>query len=206
MAHAGEWFGNVKTKELAQLKVSPEETGGRRLEAELWLQPGGAVLGEHVHDHLHERFTVLEGELWVVLDGERSVAGPGTVVDVPPGRAHDWSNHGATVAHVRVEVEGQPPTVVRFTELIEVVFGLANTGHTDEAGKPTPLWLAATATEYRDVMRLTSPPAIVQRAVLGPLAAVARRRGCDPRAGWLHGPGSPARVPAPSAPPSHVVS
>ena len=99
MAHAGEWFGNVKTKELAQLKVSPEETGGRRLEAELWLEPGGAVLGEHVHDHLHERFTVLDGELMVVLDGERSVAGPGTVVDVPPGRSHDWSNHGATVAH-----------------------------------------------------------------------------------------------------------
>ena len=206
MAPAGDWFQNVKTKELAQLKVSPEETGGRRLEAEVWLQPGAAVMAEHVHDHLRERFTVLDGELSVIVDGELSVAGPRAVVDVPSGRAHDWSNRGATVAHVQVEVEGEPPMALRFVEMIEVVFGLANTGHTDDAGKPTPLWLAAVATEYRDVMRLTSPPAVVQRVVLGPLAAVARRRGCDPRARWLHGPGGPAHVPAPSAPPSQVAT
>ena len=186
MAPAGDWYQNVKTKELAQLTVSPEETGGRRLEAEVWLQPGAAVMGEHVHDHLRERFTVLDGELSVILDGELSVAGLGGVVDVPSGRAHDWSNRGATVAHVQIEVEGEPPMALRFVE--------------------TPLWLAAVATEYRDVMRLTSPPAVVQRVVLGPLAAVARRRGCDPRARWLHGPGGPAHGAPPSTPPSHVAS
>ena len=50
MARAGDWYENVKTKELARLVVSPEETGGTRLEAELFLQPGGAVVGEHLHD------------------------------------------------------------------------------------------------------------------------------------------------------------
>jgi quercetin dioxygenase-like cupin family protein len=194
MARAGDWYENVKTKELARLVVAPEETGGTRLEAELFLQPGGAVMGEHVHDAIHERFTVLEGELAVVLGGQRSTAGPGTVIDVPPGRAHDWSNGGAQVARVRVEVEGPAPMATRFSELIEVVFGLANTGRTDEAGKPTPLWLAATATEYRDVMRLTRPPAVVQRLVLGPLAIVARAAGRDPKAAWLHGDAAPAKA------------
>jgi quercetin dioxygenase-like cupin family protein len=204
MARTGDWFQNVKTKELVQLLVSPEETDGTRIEAEMWLQPGGAVAAPHVHDALHERFTVLEGELSVVLDGARSVAGPGAVVDVPPGRAHDWSNAGTTVARVRVEVEGPAPMATRFAEMIEVVFGLANTGHTDEHGKPTPLWLAALATEYRDVIRLTSPPAVVQRIVLTPLAAIARRTGRDVRADWLHGAGCPAHAPAPTTPPSTV--
>jgi mannose-6-phosphate isomerase-like protein (cupin superfamily) len=197
MARAGEWFQNTRTKELALLTVSPSDTGGTRLEAELWLEPGAAVMGEHVHDRLAERFTVLEGELAVVLDGAQSIAGPGGVVEIAPGRAHDWSNAGATVAHVRVEVEGPAPTAMRFVEMIEAGFGLANAGHTDEGGRPTPLWLAAMATEYRDVLRLTSPPALVQRLVLGPLALVARLAGRDVRAAWLHGDGSPSRAPAP---------
>jgi mannose-6-phosphate isomerase-like protein (cupin superfamily) len=194
MTRAGDWYENVRTRELAQLLVAPEDTGGARLEAELYLQPGGAVVGEHVHDRLHERFTVVEGTLAVVLDGERSAAGPGAVVDVPPGRAHDWSNAGDGVARVHVEVEGPAPMALRFVELIEVMFGLANTGRTNAKGMPTPLWLAATAHEYRDVMYLTKPPRAVQRIVLGGIAALARRLGRDPTADWLHGDASPARA------------
>jgi quercetin dioxygenase-like cupin family protein len=194
MARAGDWYENVRTGELAQLLVSPEDTGGARLAAELYLQPGGAVVGEHVHDTLHERFTVVEGALAVVLDGQRSTAGPGTVVDVPPGRVHDWSNAGDGVARVHVEVEGPPPMALRFAELIEVVFGLANTRHTNAKGMPSPLWLAAMTVEYRDVMRLTKPPDAVQRLVLGPLAVLARRLGRDPTADWLHGDVAPARA------------
>jgi quercetin dioxygenase-like cupin family protein len=197
MPLTGEWLENRATKERAQVTVSPQDTGGTRLEAELWLEPGGAVMAEHVHDRFHERFTVLSGELAVILDGVHSVARAGDVIDIPAGRAHDWSNAGDTVAHVLVEVEGPAPMATRFAEMIEVGFGLANAGHTDARGKPTPLWLAALATEYRDVLRLTSPPAPVQRIVLGPLALVARLAGRDPRADWLHGPGSPSRAAAP---------
>ena len=194
MPRAGEWFENTVTGERARLDVSPDDTGGRRLQAQLWVQPKGAVMAAHVHDHLHERFTVLDGGLAVVLDGRPSVAGPGDVVDVPPGTPHDWSNQGSQVASVRVEIEGAAPMASRFAEAIEVGFGLANTGRTDDTGRPTLLWLAAMAREYRDVLRLTSPPAGVQAAVLGPLAVIARLAGRDPRADWLHGPGSPSRA------------
>ena len=198
MVTAGEWFQNVKTGELAQLLVSPDDNNGTYLKAELLVEPGGAVMGEHVHDRLHERFTVVEGALAVVLDGVGSTARPGAVVDVAPGRAHDWSNGGTEVARVIVEVEGPAPMASRFAEMIETGFGLANTGRTDASGRPTLLWLAAMATEYRDVLRLTTPPAVVQRAVLGPLALLARVTGRDPRAAWLHGHASPSRVPAPA--------
>lgn len=45
-----------------------------------------------------------------------------------------------------------------------------------------PLWLAAVAREYRDVMRFRSPPALVQAALFGPLAALAdgRAASCSP--------------------------
>ena len=56
------------------------------------------------------------------------------------------------------------------------------------------LYDARVAREYREVLRLTSPPPGVQTAVLGPLAVIARLSGRDPRADWLHGPGSPSRA------------
>jgi len=197
----GTWVENVKTRELARLRVSPDETGGERLTSDLWLRPGAAVLGEHVHDSIDERFTVIAGELAVRIDGVESSAGPGEAVEVPAGTGHDWWNASGDVVHARVDVEATPgsgPMAARFLEMIEVAFGLANSGHTNEEGRPGPLWLAAFAMDYRDVLRLSKPPLWVQRALFEPLAALGRRRGCDPGAAWLHGPDSPCVVPEPA--------
>jgi hypothetical protein len=61
-------------------------------------------------------------------------------------------------------------------------------------GMPDPLWLAAIAREYRDVIRFSRPPAAVQAALFGPLAAIARRTGRDPLAADLHGPAAPCAI------------
>jgi quercetin dioxygenase-like cupin family protein len=197
---AGTWFENTKTKELGRLRVAPTDTGGRRLVADLWLAPGAAVLGEHVHDQINERFTVCSGTLAVRINGVESRAAAGGAISVPAGVSHDWWNESDTVARVLVEVEASPgggPMAERFLEMIEVSFGLANTGNTNAEGKPHLLWLAAFATDYRDVLRLSSPPQVLQRALFGPLAAFARWAGRDPGVGWLHGPGCPAQIDVP---------
>src|SRR4051794_27886679 len=155
----GTWVENPKTGELGRLVQAPEETGGKRLVADLYAFPGAQVMGEHVHDHLDERFTVISGTLDVRRDGVESHAEAGDTVEIPAGTAHDWWNAGETTSRVRVDVEtteGSPPTAGRFLEMIEVVFGLAKLGHTDGAGKPHLLWLAPLAMDYHDVMYLTS--------------------------------------------------
>ena len=103
---AGAWLQNPVTGELARMNVGPADTGGRRVEADLWVQPGGAVAGAHVHEHFVERFEVLDGEVGSRSPGvERIARGGDAAVEVPVGVVHDWWNAGATVAHVRVEVE-----------------------------------------------------------------------------------------------------
>lgn len=200
---AGTWIHNPATGEIGHVQVSPAQTDGRRLEADLWLQPGAAVVGAHVHDALVERFEVVDGEVGFRLAATQRVARAGDpAVEVPAGTAHDWWNAGQGIARVRVTVEaaagapGRPAS--RFVELIEVLFSLGALGRVDAKGLPDPLWLAAIAMEYRDVARFVRPPAAVQPLVFGPLAALARRTGRNPRLAALHGSTAPCVIPEPS--------
>jgi hypothetical protein len=81
--------------------------------------------------------------------------------------------------------------------MIEVLFSLGALGRVNAKGLPDPLWLAAIAREYRDVARFVRPPALVQAALFGPLAALARRTGRDPRRPGLRGPTAPCVIPDP---------
>lgn len=188
---AGRWLHNPATGEIAHV-LSVDE-GGRRIEVDLWLQPGAAVAGAHIHDHFVERFQVRAGEVGFQVAGtERAVRASDGTVEVPAGTVHDWWNAGDGVAHVRVEVAatqaapGRP--AARFASMIEALWSLGALGRVNAKGMPDPLWLAAIAREYSDVIRFVKPPAIVQATLFGPLSAIARRTGRDPLAAELHGP------------------
>src|ERR671923_1216997 len=86
---AGAWLHNPVTGEIGRLNVAPAATGGRRLEGDLWLQPGAAVARAHVHDHFVERFEVLAGEVGFQVGGEQRVVQPGDGrVEVPARTEH----------------------------------------------------------------------------------------------------------------------
>lgn len=198
---AGAWLHNPATGETAHFH--PAASGGRRLEVDLWLQPGAAVARAHVHDHFVERFEVRAGEVGLQVAGRERVARPGDgIVEVPAGNVHDWWNAGDGVAHVRVEITataaapGRP--AARFMSMIESLWSLGALGHVNAQGVPDPLWLAAIAREYRDTIRFVRPPAVVQAALFGPLAALARRTGRDPLAAELHRPTGACAIDEPS--------
>jgi quercetin dioxygenase-like cupin family protein len=170
---AGELGWNPVTGERGIVLEGPDENPERRLTVELYVSPGGAVVGEHLHPTITERFEVLQGILGVKLSGRKSEAGAGEAVDIPPGTWHDWWNAGDTEAVVKVTVTPGD----RFSEMITTIFGLALDGRTNAKGMPNPLQLAAVAREFEDAFVLRRPPRAVQRAVFGLLAPIARRRG-----------------------------
>jgi hypothetical protein len=130
-------------------------------------------MGEHRHPHLVEQFTVLEGELTVKRDGQTSILRQGETAVIRPGVWHDWWNAADRDARVRVEITPGE----RFVHMIETFFGLARLGHTDGKGMPHPLQLALSAREFSDVVVFRSPPPVVQGALFGALAPIARWRG-----------------------------
>src|SRR4051794_20450783 len=132
--------------------------------------PGARVAGEHLHPALHESFSVLQGELIVVRDGQRSTLRAGESAYIEPGVWHDWFNTAEVDAVVRVEVTPGE----RFAHMIETLFGLAREGYVNAKGMPHLLQLALTAQEFSDVIVFRNPPPMVQHAVFGALGPIAR--------------------------------
>ena len=173
MSRAGEVFENPVTGERVVVRVGTEESGGELLVADLYVRPGGAVAGEHVHARIEEWFTVQEGRIGFRLDGRESIARPNVRLHLPAGVAHDWWNAGEEAARVVVEV--RPGT--RFEEMIKNLYGLAQDGKTDAKGMPNLLQAALFAREFEDVLWFTKPPRPVQKVLFTALAPVARFLG-----------------------------
>jgi quercetin dioxygenase-like cupin family protein len=170
---AGEVYENPVTGERAVVLMGTEESGGELLVSDLYVRPGGAVMGEHVHPKIEESFTVVRGRLGYRLDGRKGVAKPGERLHVPRGTTHDWWNVGEEEAQVLVEIS----PAARFEEMILNAFGLAQDGKTNAKGQPRLLQAALFAQEFDDVIRFTKPPRQLQKLLFGSLAPIARLLG-----------------------------
>jgi quercetin dioxygenase-like cupin family protein len=170
---AGELAWNPVTGERCIVLEGPGENPERRLLVEMHVEPGGAVVGEHKHPAITERFEVLEGRLGVKLAGRKSEAGPGEAVEIPAGAWHDWWNAGEGRAVVKVTVTPGD----RFAQMIVNIFGFGLDGKTNAKGMPAPLQLIETGREFEDVIVFKRPPAWLQRGMSAVLGPVARRRG-----------------------------
>jgi quercetin dioxygenase-like cupin family protein len=173
MSRAGQTTYNKITGERILIVTGTEDNAEGDLVADLYIAPGGAVVGEHVHPNIEERFTVLSGKVGFRINGVEQIAPLNTELVVTPGIAHDWWNAGDEEAYVRVEIRPG----VRFELMAQNLFGLANDGKTNAKGMPNPLQLAIFGREFQDVLYFTSPPRWVQKLMFAVLAPVARLAG-----------------------------
>jgi quercetin dioxygenase-like cupin family protein len=177
MRRRGEVFDNPVTGEHVVVLSDPEEQPDGVLVAQLTVRPGGRVATAHFHPRIRERFHVIEGEVGFQLGDEKRLLAAGESAEVPPGMVHDWWQEGKADALVVVEVDPGG----RFQEMIGTIFGLARDGKVDEQGLPRPLQLAVTASAYRDVMVVASPPPRIQCLIFAVLSPLGRMRGLRPK-------------------------
>ena len=189
----GDTFHNPVTGERVIILEGPTQAPDRRLVVELHLDPGAAVAGEHLHPGIDEAFEVLEGRLGYRLDDIEGTAIAGDRIDIRAGSWHDWWHEGEGEAVVRVTVAPGD----RFERMIRTLWGLACDGRTNSKGMPGILQLAAISAEFSDVIVFRKPPRLVQRALFGALAPLARRRGYRgtyPRYEEMGSAGTPEQV------------
>lgn len=178
--NVGDELTNPATGERGVVRVAPSLENGRLLVSDLFVQPGGAVVGEHIHPNIEEAFTVLRGNVGLKIGEKQMIAPIGERIVVPAGVVHDWWNAGDEEAHVVVEVKPGD----RFLEMISNLFGLAQDGKTNKKGMPNPLQLVLFGKEFEDVVVFTKPPRFVfnlMYALLGPIAQMLGYRGSYPK-------------------------
>ncbi|MBV9362735.1 MAG: cupin domain-containing protein [Solirubrobacterales bacterium] len=173
MAHAGEILDNPITGERIIFRETAADSGGELLAIDLILAPDGHVPGAHVHPTQEERFDVVSGTMKFRLGRKKIIAKAGDTVIVPPGSIHKFANAGDEPAHVRVEVR----PALKMEQLFETTVALARDGRTNGKGMPKSLDLALFVREYEDEVRVPFPPAPMVKAVMAPLAWMAKRRG-----------------------------
>jgi quercetin dioxygenase-like cupin family protein len=176
MIRKGDVLQNPVTGELIRFIETAADTGGEHVLIEVVVEPDGFVAAAHVHPYQTERFEVLEGTLSFEAGGEEITAGPGDVVTVEAGTRHRFWNSGTTEARFRCEVR----PALQFEQLIETMFSLAQDGKTNRKGMPNPLRLAVIARAHFDDVRLSFPPAWMQRTGLALGAPLGRLAGYRP--------------------------
>src|SRR5262245_15711879 len=182
MSRCGDVYENRVTGEYAVILRGTEDRGDGPGIAHLTARPGAAVVGEHFHPYISERFTVLSGRLDARIAGREMSLAPGESASAPAGVVHDWWNSSKTEpAEVIVEVEraagAEHFDPDRFELLIGMLFGLANDGKVDKKGRPSPLQGAVIAQEFADTVVFTHPPQAVQKVAIGVLAPIAKMLG-----------------------------
>ncbi len=168
---------NPLSGEQITIRRTSTDTGGVVLEWELLLAPGGRVPSSHAHPEQEEVFTVLVGQMRFRVGVRRVIANPGDTVRIPPGTVHHFANAGSRPA--RVSVQTSP--ALSMQELLETAAALAQDQHTAGRRLPRPTDLALFMRDFEREVRAPYLPAALVRAVLTPLARLARRRGLDSR-------------------------
>ncbi len=120
---------NATTGQEIRFVRTAEETGGQLLVMEdRWTRPGH-VVPPHCHPSMEERWTVIEGRVAYMIDGEETVAGPGDEVCAPAGSRHSAYDAGGSQVLVRIEMR----PACRWEDFVRQLFALAGENLDEEA-------------------------------------------------------------------------
>src|SRR5260221_1706997 len=174
---------NPLSGEQITISATAADTGGRVLEWELLLAPGGSVPSSHVHPEQEECFTVRWGQMRFRVGGRRIAAGPGDTVRIRPGTVHHFANASGQPARVAV----QTTPALSMQDLLETAAALAQDQHAAAGRLPSLLDLALFMRDFEREVRAPYLPAALVRAVVRPSAWLARRGRLDARYRRLRG-------------------
>ena len=167
----GQTLENPVTGERFTFIHTAGSTGGELLAFDLALRAGGAVPIPHVHPIQTERFEVTGGAIRFRVGLRTLVAGPGDVVEIPPGVLHGFANRTHEEARMRVEVRPALQMEAMFAEVI----AMAEAGRMTRRGLPRNLRdLATLARRYDQEAHAPFLSVGVQRLLLAPFTRTTR--------------------------------
>src|SRR5580698_1531117 len=100
---AGEGRTIAVVGDVYRFLATGDDTDGKYAIWEAIVPPGGGP-PPHVHSREEEGFYVLEGEITLSINGERTVAKAGTFANLPVGVLHSFKNESKSTARMLISV------------------------------------------------------------------------------------------------------
>jgi quercetin dioxygenase-like cupin family protein len=169
MAYQNKIIGNPVTNQTIHFLQTAKETGGRLLEMQSTYVGRSKEPAVHYHPKQQELFTVLEGELTVILNGKKLQLKKGEQLHIAPHEVHSmWNdNDDTTVVNWKV----WPALDTEY--LLETAMGLAADAKVNKDGMPNILQLSVTGIRFDNVFRIAKPPHLVLKILFYLLTPVA---------------------------------
>ena len=164
---------NPVIKDRITFLKTTEETNGEYLLCRLEVVPGGGNV-MHYHTTFTERFEVETGQLNVSVDGQEHVLRSGESALVPKFVHHRFYNTSDEPVTALIEIR----PARHFEKSLRIAYGLASDGKVNAQSLPRNIWHLALLFQLGEGY-VAGMPLVVQKALFGGLARVARMLGKD---------------------------
>ena len=175
MAFRGKKISNPVNKQTIEFVTTSKESEGRLLEMIASWEPHSIKPLEHYHPYQQEQFSVLDGEMSLMLNGKTYVLQKGDSFEIPPKTVHAMWNHSDKIAVMNWKVS----PALQTEYFLETGMGLATDGKTGKNGMPGMLQTILLAQKYHREFRLHHPTYIFQQivfAILKPFALLSGKK------------------------------
>lgn len=173
MIKKGDKIVNTRTGQTMIFLQTGHETNGEVLEIENFQKPSLEREAVHVHPYQKSSFEVITGEVHIWIDGQESVLKPGEEKIIPAGVPHLFWIGGEEEAHFYSRFW----PALNIAEFFDTYFGLARDGKLNKYGITNIFHTALISLNYKNVIRLTSPPWAVQLLLYYMLAPIGKILG-----------------------------
>jgi mannose-6-phosphate isomerase-like protein (cupin superfamily) len=129
-----------------EFTTTSEDSQGQLHEMLATYRPGSALPPAHLHPQQSERFSVLQGEMWCLVDGVETTLRAGDCIDIPAGSVHQMRNPGAGSA----VVTWQTRPALRTAEFHRQIAAARQTGDSTA--------VLAVVSEFADVFVVAAQP------------------------------------------------
>ena len=173
MVKQGDKIVNSRTGQTMIFKTTGRESNGALLEIESFNPVSNEREPVHIYPKQESSIEVLSGILHVWVNGREHILAQNQKIVVSAGIPHRFWNEGMEEAHHI----GTFSPALNIAEFFDCFFALARDGKLNKKGIPNMFQTSVMGLVYKDAIRLTSPPWVLQVLLYRILAPIGRLFG-----------------------------
>jgi len=158
MIKKGDKIVNARTGQVMLFLQTGSETNGQLLQIDCISAPTSMREPEHIHPLQENKFEIISGSCHFSVNGKEQELGAGQSISIPPNIKHHFWNAGDIDAHYIQEFR----PALNIAGFFDTFFALSRDNKLNDKGIPNFFHASVIMLKYKNEIRITYPPWIVQ--------------------------------------------